>query len=566
MLYMLEDAILVGVGVGITIAILIALYDRFFQTKNILLGNFPFIGRFRYLFHDMRPFFRQYFGDDNAFTPRIIIDWILHVASGKTGYFSFDKFDTSHSFHDGNHQMVHSPTPLNMGEMDPEYPLVGPHRAQPMQMHSFFYRSAMSLGSIGFEATTAMAAACADSDVAFNTGEGSLSVHHIPRVKFSFDKRFFTYKKVWKWTKPLYMIIPGKRLKLRFLECLGNIVCGSAYRDLYLFSKEHWLFYTIDWEAPFEVFPQPGELDESYGHIILQIGSALYGLRKNTPDGSLELDWDRFKKVTSFVNAIEIKLAQGAKQTGGILKGKKNTPTIATIRGVQPGIDLVSDNRFPYYNEGKEKEFFSFLEKVSKESGGKPVGLKTVISDASNIEPLARALAETPEGQGPDFITIDGGDGGTGAAPIALGVLFGKRIFEALEIVTEVLEEHGVRDRVKIFAASKLYAPHMSARALALGAHAVGNARSIMIAGGCIRAGVCSGEEADCPVGLATMNLKKRRAYAQAFDQKVAQISNYLHAHNKGLIQVAAVCGVKSPSLLSRKHVAQKRSIPLAVA
>ncbi len=95
----------------------------------------------------------------------------------------------------------------------------------------------------------------------------------------------------------------------------------------------------------------------------------------------------------------------------------------------------------------------------------------------------------------------------------------------------------------------------MSARAMALGADAVGNARSIVIAGGCIRAGVCSGEKATCPVGMATMNKSKRKAYAQAMEEKSRQIANYIKAHNKGLIQVAAICGVKSPSLLNKDHL-----------
>ena len=165
-------------------------------------------------------------------------------------------------------------------------------------------------------------------------------------------------------------------------------------------------------------------------------------------------------------------------------------------------------------------------------------------------------MAKNPE-LSPDFITVDGGDGGSGAAPIALGVLFGKRIYEALEIVVQVLKKHKVRDQVKVFASAKLYAPHMSARAMALGADAVGNARSIMISGGCIRAGLCSGEHGDCPVGMATMKKSNRRSYAQTWDRKVQQIQNYIKAHNQGLIQVSSICGVPSPSDLNPKHIAR---------
>lgn len=537
------------------------IFDKWIQTRNLIIGNFPIIGRMRYFFHELRPFFRQYFGDDNAFVNRIVIDWIIAVSNSKTGYFSYDKFDTTQSLHNGAHQMIHSNTPLNQDETNPQYPIIGEKRKHPLQLKSFFYRSAMSLGALSFEATTAMAKGCANAGAAFNTGEGGLSIHHLPNLKFSFSKKFLKYKKVPKWTKAIYYGTPTPHLKTYVLDILGNMVCRKDYRDLYLFDKKNWLFYTINWEAPLKAFPKPEDLTEEYGDIILQIGSALYGLRGESSKEKIELDWERFKKTTSFCKAIEVKLAQGAKQTGGILKKNKNTPSIASIRGITPDKDLQSPNRFPFYEPGKEEKFFTFLEKMSKEAEGKPVGVKIVISDESNIVPLAKQIAKTPK-KAPDFITIDGGDGGTGAAPIALSVLYGKKIYEALEIANQVLIKHKVRDKVKIFAASKLYAPHMSAKALALGADAIGNARSIMIAGGCIRAGVCSGENGTCPVGMATMKKSNRRIYAQTLEHKANQIKNYITAHNKGIIQVAAVAGLTSPSLLTKKHIA-KPSVPV---
>jgi glutamate synthase domain-containing protein 2 len=547
--------LLILVVITITLFLCVLIYDRFFQKKNLVLANFPLLGRMRYVAHDLRPFFRQYFGDDDAFAPRIIIDWIIHVASGKTGYFSFDKFDSTRELHDGSHQMIHSANPYNKDEMEVKYPILGEKRAHPLQFNSYFYRSAMSLGAIGFEGTQAMASACADLGVPFNTGEGGFSVHHIPRVKFEYQP-FFKYHKVPNYWRSISKLIPGKRMHNEFIDFLGNKYCEKNKRDLYLFDEHEFLFYAINWDAPIEAFPKPEELDESFGSVIFQVGSGLYGLRKKTRDGSLELDFDRFAKITSFARAVEIKLAQGAKQTGGILKGVKNTPTIAEIRGVHEGLDLISQNRFPYYEKNKEKEFFDFIEKLSDISGGKPVGVKIVISDESNIEPLAKELAKDPK-RGPDWMTIDGGDGGSGTAPIALGILYGKTIFPALKIANEVLQKYKVRDKIKLLASAKLYSPHMSARALAFGADAIGNARSLMIAGGCIRAGLCSGENGDCPVGLATMKKSKRRAYAQALDQKILEITNYLKAHDKGVIEVASIAGVKSPSELSMKNVSQ---------
>ncbi len=507
--------------------------------------------------HEVRPFIRQYFLDDNEFVNRVAIDWILNAAGWKSGYFSFDKFDSTRELHNGEYSMIHSSTPLNSDETDPQFPLVWAKRKTPFQMHSFIYRSAMSLGAIGFEATAAMAAGCADAKAPFNTGEGWFSVHHIPRVQFKKSRKFFKYIEMSSLEKTLYKMIPGVRMKNRYLDLLKNNKIADNKSDLYLFCKDNYVFYTIDWSADLKYFPKKDELGDEFGHVIFQIGSGLYGLKKHTKDGSIEFNWTRFQKIMSFCRAIEIKLAQGAKQSGWILKAIKNTPTIAEIRWVEPGHDLISPNRFPFYENGKEKEFFEFMNELSDKSGWKPVGCKIVISDASNIEPLAKQVAKTPD-IAPDFITIDGGDGGSGAAPIYLSTLFGKRIYAALKTADKILKKHKVRDQVKVFAAAKLYTPYMSAKALALWADAIWNARSIMISAGCIRAAKCSGEHGACPVGLATMEKSNRRGFQQAWDKKVIQVSNFIKAHNAGLIQVAAIAGLKSPSDFEAKHVAGK--------
>ena len=543
--------LVLSIGFGF---LMLMIYDRFFQKKNIVLARFPLLGRGRYIAHHLRAFIRQYFFDDNEFTNRLTIDWILHVSSGKSGYFGFDKFDSSSSLHSKKFGMIHSATPKNNEEMKVEYPVLGEgNRKYPFMFQSFFYRSAMSLGALGVEATSAMFAACADAKAPANTGEGGFSIHHLPRLPFSFDKKFLQYKKVSKNLMFFLAFIPGTRLKNRYIDFLGSFILEKDLRDSYLFDKKHSVFYKINWQADLKEFPKPEDLTDEYGHIIFQIGSNLYGLRKPTHDDSIEFDWDRFKKITSFCRGIEIKLAQGAKQSGGILKAEKNTKVIAEIRGMHPHIDLISPNRFPFYEENKEEEFLDFCNKLSDLSGGKPVGAKFVIAHTNNIEPLIKTMKKTKKIL--DFITVDGGDGGSGAAPIALSVLFGKKVDEAVPMVDALLKKYDLRNSIKILASSKVYAPHMSARVLALGADAIGNARSIMIAGGCIRAGKCSGEYGTCPVGLATMHKTNRRAYAQAWDEKVKQIHNYIHEHNHGIVQVAAICGVTSPSLLSYKHI-----------
>ncbi|MCP4522627.1 MAG: FMN-binding glutamate synthase family protein [Candidatus Gracilibacteria bacterium] len=545
---------------GVIIAgviIMLAIYDRFIQTKNLVYANFPVIGRFRYLAHELRPFVRQYFFDDNDFVNRIVIDWILHVSGGKSGYFSFDKFDSSGNLHNGQYDMIHSSTPLNSDEMKPKFPLVGEKRKQPFQFGSYIYRSAMSLGALSFEATAAMSAACVDSGAPFNTGEGGFAVQHIPRVPFSKDKKYFKYKELGSIGKILLQATPSTRLKNYIIDFFGTRLVEEGKYDLYLFCQKSKTYYTIDWDAPLDVFPKAGELTAEFGNVIFQIGSGLYGLKKHTTDGSIEFNWERFQKIMSFCRAIEIKLAQGAKQSGGILKAIKNTKTVSEIRGVEPGHDLISPNRFPFYEKDGEKEFLEFTNELSEKSGGKPVGAKLVISDESNIEPLVKEMSQNPD-IALDFVTIDGGDGGSGAAPIYLSTLFGKKIYDALQITIDILEKYNIRKDTRVFAAAKLYTPFMSAKALAIGADAIGNARSIMIAGGCIRAGLCSGDYGNCPVGMATMKKKNRRAYRQTWDKKVEQISNFINAHNKGLIQVASIAGLESPHMLEKKHIAKQ--------
>ena len=541
----------------LSIIILVTIYDRFFQTKNLVLVNYPLIWRFRYLGHKLRPFIRQYFLDDNDFVNRLAIEWILNVSEWKTWYFSFDKFDSSWKLHNWEFDMIHSIAPLNQDETDVQYPIIWEKRKIPFQFNSFIYKSAMSLWAIGFEATAAMAAWCADTKAPFNTWEGWFAVHHIPRVKFSEEKKFFKYKKVSMFFKSLYILTPWKRAKDYIEDLLWKLYLPKWKNDLYLFCKKSFVFYTIDWDADLKYFPKPWELSDDFWQIIFQIGSALNWLKKHTTDWSIDFNWDRFKKIMSFCRAIEIKLAQWAKQSWGILKAIKNTPTVAEIRWVEPWHDLISPNRFPFYEKQKEEEFFKFMNELSEKAWWKPIWCKIVISDKSNIEPLAKQISKTPK-IAPDFITIDWWDWGSGAAPIYLSTLFWKRIYSALEIANQVLNENNVRKNIKLFAAAKLYTPYMSAKALALWADAIWNARSIMIAAGCIRAWHCSWEHWACPVWIATMVKKNRRAYKQAWDQKVKWISNFINAHNKGLIQVWAIAWVKSPSLLEKKHIANK--------
>ncbi|GAI90097.1 unnamed protein product, partial [marine sediment metagenome] len=218
--------------------------------------------------------------------------------------------------------------------------------------------------------------------------------------------------------------------------------------------------------------------------IMMQIGPGLFGVR--TPGG--EFSWEEFKKKSEIeqVKAFEIKLAQGAKIRGGHIEGQKVTEEIAQIRLVEPGQTINSPNRF--YEFKNFNELFEFVERM-RDVGGKPIGIKIVVGDLDALEEMTKTMRDT--GKGPDFITVDGGEGGTGATYQELADAVGLPIMSALPLVDEMLKKYGVRNRVKLIASGKLTSPDKVAVALAMGADLVNIARGFMISVGCIMAEIC---------------------------------------------------------------------------
>lgn len=281
--------------------------------------------------------------------------------------------------------------------------------------------------------------------------------------------------------------------------------------------------------------------------LMMQIGPGLFGVR--TTAG--EFSWEAFKEKSEIerVKAFEVKLAQGAKTRGGHLEGQKVTEEIAKIRFIEPGKTVNSPNRFVDYNSFPA--LFDFIEQL-REVGGKPVGMKIVVGDVEKLEEMAQIMKNTDKG--PDFITIDGGEGGTGATYQELADSVGLPIMTALPIVDELLREYGIRDRVKLIASGKLITPDKAAIALAKGADLINIARGFMISVGCIMAEVCHTNT--CPVGVATTDSKLQTGLI--VDEKRYRVSNYVTSLRAGLFNVAAAAGVDSPTKLERKHIVYK--------
>ncbi|MEH7441222.1 FMN-binding glutamate synthase family protein [Bacillus sp. JJ1122] len=281
--------------------------------------------------------------------------------------------------------------------------------------------------------------------------------------------------------------------------------------------------------------------------IIMQIGPDLFGVRK--PSG--EFSWEEFKRKSELpqIKAFEIKLAQGAKTRGGHVEGEKVTEEIAKIRLVEVGKTINSPNRF--YEFGDVPSMFDFIEQL-RDIGGKPVGMKIVVGDLDALENMISYMKES--GKGPDFITVDGGEGGTGATFQELADSVGLPIHSALPIVDEMLKAYGVRDRVKLIASGKLITPDKIAIALAMGADLVNIARGLMISVGCIMAQVCHTNK--CPAGVATTDKKLQDGLI--VEEKHYRVCNYIISLREGLYNLAAAAGLDSPTQFERKHIVHK--------
>jgi len=282
------------------------------------------------------------------------------------------------------------------------------------------------------------------------------------------------------------------------------------------------------------------------------MSSGLYGVRDK--DG--KFDELRYQKVMKFCRMTEIKIAQGAKQTGGKLAGSKVSADIAYYRGVEEGKDLFSPNRFPYADT--TAHLFDFIERLQNLSK-KPVGFKIVISDADSVEEMAKELLKRKESNRsiPDFISLDSGEGGSATAPLELMESVGLTTNNALYVLDTILSRYGLRDDIKIIASGKILTPDDVIITMAMGADAVGIGRGFMMSGGCIRARMCSGFGSHvCPVGMATQDPKRRASYLVI--KKGKEIGQYHNNLIKNMKVLLSVMGLKHISELNKRHLTFK--------
>lgn len=528
-----------------------------YQNQHSILKTHPILGRMRYILEMIGPEFRQYwFLNDKEGKP---IDRDTQTAIAKAGKYgnTVIGFGSKKDFSKSDFYLANSMFPKNVDELavdqtqkiktyvyqieneslisrtetrhltvkdpwhltDEHAVVIGPDCKHPFKVNGLVGISAMSYGALSKSAVKALAQGTAISGGTWmNTGEGGISEYHLSRI----------YEVV-------EGVTPTKELGKNIYEYIKKMPNTSNYRLEEKFGDD--VMETVN------IMVEKGMLIEKHANLIFQVGSGLFGARKNG-----KYDEETFLKnaLRSEVKAIEIKMAQGAKVRGGKLPKEKITPEIAEIRGVEMGKDVESPNRFPLFSN--MDELFALI-KNWQELTGKPVGIKVVAGSELSFEELAFYMAKT--GEGPNFITIDGGEGGTGATYQEMADSLGLPIYSGLQILNKTLIKHGVRDRVTIIASGLLTTADRQCIALSLGADLINVARSAMMSLGCILSLRC--ESNHCPVGITT-HLPHLEA-GLAVQEKRFRLANYLTTMRQGIFMLGASCGLDSPTKFKLEHV-----------
>ena len=287
------------------------------------------------------------------------------------------------------------------------------------------------------------------------------------------------------------------------------------------------------------------------GDLVWQIGTGYFGCRDK--DGNFSEDLFKEKATQPGVRMIEIKLSQGAKPGhGGILPAKKNTEEIASIRHVEPGTQVVSPSAHTAF--GNPQEMVAFIQKLRDLSGGKPVGFKLCIGIKSEFINIIKAMKDADTYA--DFIVIDGGEGGTGAAPLEFSNSVGMPLREGLAFAHDILMGYGLRDQIKLIASGKVFTGFHLVRLFALGADACYSARGMMLALGCIQALECNSNT--CPTGITTQ--RKDLVAGLVVEDKKSRVANFHRETVESVIELLASAGLTSPEQIGRQHIHRRVS------
>lgn len=444
----------------------IGLHDMYVSDSN-LRKNYPVFANLRYLLESIRPEIRQYFIASNLEeTPfnREARDLIYRRAKGLNDTLPFG---TEHDLMaEGYLTVFHSIVARTVPKEKSRVLFGGPQCSKPYSA-SLLNISGMSFGALSANAIGALNKAAAMGGFAHNTGEGSISAHHL---KYG-------------------------------------------------------------------------------GDLIWQIGTGYFGCRNL--DGSFNDEAFARNATPDVVKMIEIKLSQGAKPShGGVLPGAKVTEEIARIRLVEVGKTVASPANHPEFDS--PQGLLDFVKRLRDLSGGKPTGFKLCVGKKSEFMSIVKAMLAT--GILPDFITIDGAEGGTGAAPVEFSDRIGMPCLEATYFVDQVLRGAGLREQIRLISAGKTATGFDMLSKIAVGADTVNAARSMMLAIGCIQSKSCNTN--NCPTGIATQD--PVRGKAVDIEDKSRRAANYHHGTVEAFLELCGALGYDDPDQLRAADLFQR--------
>ena len=453
-------------SLGLLFLFLVGVSD-YTQKKRAVLGNFPLMGRFRFVFEAIRPELRQYFWEADS-------DELPYSRNQRSMVYQRSKrilaarpfgSDENQYLEDFN-WLNHSISPSKIGNDDFRITVGEGNHAYDISILNI---SGTSFGSISPKAIQSFSAGAKKGGFAHNTGEGSLSKYH----------------------------------------------------------------------------------EQGGGDTIWQISTGYFGCR--TQEGKFDERQFAEKSKSPQVKMIEIKLSQGAKPGhGGMLLGAKVSPEIAETRSVPEYEDVISPHKHSEFsNPG---ELLKFAERLRKLSGGKPVGIKLCIGHPWEFISIVKAMVQT--GIHLDFITVDGSEGGTGAAPVEFTDHLGSPLRDALVFVDNALKGAGLRDRVKVAASGKIVSAYDIVRVCAIGADWCNMARPFMFSIGCIQARDCA--SGHCPTGVATMDPKRYRVIDIA--DRAERVYNFQKNTRFALKELLEAAGLNHPKELNRRHIVRRLS------
>ncbi len=285
---------------------------------------------------------------------------------------------------------------------------------------------------------------------------------------------------------------------------------------------------------------------EPGGDLVWQIGTGYFGCR--TKEGRFDPELFRERAALPNVKMIEIKLSQGAKPGhGGILPAAKNTAEIARVRTVPVGTDVISPSTHPEFSS--PQGLLDFVLRLRELSDGKPIGFKLCVGRRSELLAICKAMADT--GIRPDFITVDGGEGGTGAAPLEYSNSVGMPLREGIVTLEDCLRGFGVRDTIRIIAAGKIFTSFHMAKNIAAGADICNSARGMMLALGCVQSLVCHTNH--CPTGVATQDPDLVKGLV--IEDKWERVRRFHAGTVHAFVDLITSAGLRNPRDLERSHI-----------